>query len=769
MSHLSLHLTTLIVAISTNAAVSDDVIALPGTEPLVTNVDLPTENLKSVDRYLQKMIDASTTSRKQFWSHNFSSRAAYRQSILKNRESLRRRIGAVDERKSPSDIELITTLNSPSVLAETDSIKISAVRWSVFDRVHAEGLLLQPKSEPKTLVVAIPDADWTPEMIAGLDPKAPPKIAFARRLAEAGCMVLVPTLVDRQTKWSGNPRVRMMNQTHREFIYRQAFFMGRHLIGYEVQKVMAAVDYFQNLPNKREWSIGVAGYGEGGLVAFYASAIDDRINSALVSGYFAPRENVHQEPVYRNVYGLLREFGDAEIASLIAPRSLIVESCQVPSAPDPPPSVNGQNFAAYGKLTTPKLSDVEREFDKARIYFQKMNVPNNISLVNSDDGQGQPGTDAALERFLGSLSRNAKLAATGKPIQVKRTPALRMKRQIDQLIDHTQYIVKQSRFQRQKFWKSADQSSLKRWNETTKPYRQLLHDEIIGRLPVVNMPPNARTRMVYDTPKWLGYEVVMDVYDGVTAYGMLLVPKGINPGERRPVVVAQHGRNGTPRVICDPKTDTRAYHSFGARLADRGFVVFAPQNLYLGEENYRTAQRRAFALGMTIFAPMVRQHEQILKWLGSLSFVDKERIGFYGLSYGGKSAMLIPAVVDGYCLSICSGDFNQQVWKHTSIDDGLSFMMTLEHEHTEFDFGQRFNYSEIAGLIAPRPFMVERGHHDGVAPDEWVAFEYARVRRLYVALGIADKTEIEFFDGRHEINAKGSFDFLHKHLKWPKR
>ena len=63
--------------------------------------------------------------------------------------------------------------------------------------------------------------------------------------------------------------------------------------------------------------------------------------------------------------------------------------------------------------------------------------------------------------------------------------------------------------------------------------------------------------------------------------------------------------------------------------------------------------------------------------------------------------------------------------------------------------------------------LVERGHHDGVAPDEWVAYEYAKVRRRYVWLGIGDRTEIEFFDGPHEIHGDGTFRFLHRHLDWP--
>jgi len=67
------------------------------------------------------------------------------------------------------------------------------------------------------------------------------------------------------------------------------------------------------------------------------------------------------------------------------------------------------------------------------------------------------------------------------------------------------------------------------------------------------------------------------------------------------------------------------------------------------------------------------------------------------------------------------------------------------------------------GHLGPRA----RGSDDGVAPDETVAYEYAKVRRLYAKLGIPDRTEIEFFKGPHAIHGKGTFDFLHKHLNWP--
>ena len=75
----------------------------------------------------------------------------------------------------------------------------------------------------------------------------------------------------------------------------------------------------------------------------------------------------------------------------------------------------------------------------------------------------------------------------------------------------------------------------------------------------------------------------------------------------------------------------------------------------------------------------------------------------------------------------------------------------------------------MAALIAPRPFMVERGHFDGVAPDETVAYEFAKVRHLYSArLGLGDRCELEWFVGPHTIHGVGTYDFLHRHLNWPK-
>ncbi|NQT39761.1 MAG: dienelactone hydrolase family protein, partial [Planctomycetes bacterium] len=655
-------------------------------------------------------------------------------------------------------IELAGTTARPAMVGRGDGYKVFAVRWPAFGDVYGEGLLLVPEGKPPVAdMVAIPDADQTPEMICGLAPGVAPESQFARRLAASGCRVLVPVLIDR-----GVTHRKLVN---REFLYRSAFEMGRHLIGYEVQKVLAGVDWFAGQSGDKRPTIGVIGWGEGGMLALYAGALDTRIDAVCTSGYFDSRQNVWQEPIYRNVFGLLGQFGDAELAAMIAPRSLVVEAARGVELVVPPGTGGGP-----GRLVTPDLAVVRGEVERAGQLTKGLDPPARLELVVSGDGTGPFGSVDALRAFLNALSPGAALApSSAEPTPAGELPdaSARQKRQMHQIDRHTQWLLAESPAVRKEFMAKLDTSSAEKYRETIEPYRDTFRDEVIGRFDDPLSAPAVRTRKVHDEPGWTGYEVVLDVMPEVIAYGILLMPKDIKPGEKRPVVVCQHGLEGRPQDIV--AGDHRAYHDFAAKLAERGFITFAPQNLYIFGDRFRTLQRKANPLGKTLFSVIVPQHQQIVDWLQTLPQVDPQRIAFYGLSYGGKTAMRVPPLVTDYCLSICSADFNEWVWKNASTRARHSYVWTGEYEIFEFDLGNTFNYSEMAALIAPRPFMVERGHFDGVAPDETVAYEFAKVRHLYAAkLGLADRCALEWFVGPHTINGRGTFDFLHRHLNWPK-
>ena len=742
--------------------------ALHGTTPLTLEGDLAAQMVEVLDGYVSRTVASSVERRGGLWHRDYSSHNAYTESVEPNRARLRKQIGCLDPRLPIEELTYIATTNASAQIIEDENYTVSRVRWQVFDEVEGEGLLLEPPHNvPITAqIVALPDADWTPEMIAGVTDDLPASAQFARRLAKAGCRVVVPLLINRDDTYSGNPILgAMTNQPHREFIYRMAFELGRHVIGYEVQKVLSLVDWM----SLSDAPISVIGYGEGGLIALYSAAVDTRIQGTAVSGYFQSRQEVWREPIYRNVWGLLHEFGDAEIASLIAPRPLVIEASRGPEVAGPPPVRDGRGGAAPGQLVSPPVHDVEAEFERARDFYQQLDSDNALRLVSPVDGlSGSEETLTALLTGLGVENPHidTHYLLTSSTVDDFDYEA-RQQRQFMQLVNLSQRFLREAASRRQAFfWDKTDTSSLARWEETCTDAKAYFWDEVIGRCPPPDVPANPRTRLIYDEPLWKGYEVVLDVWKDVFAYGILLLPNDLQPGEQRPVVVCQHGLEGRPQDTADPRIES-VYHSYAAQLADRGFITYAPQNPYIGLDAFRVLQRKANPIKWSLFSLIVRQHERTLDWLAEQSFVDAERIGFYGLSYGGKTAMRVPALLERYACSICSADFNEWIVKNATYYSRYSYMFTGEYEMPEFDLGNTFNYGEMAGLIAPRPFMVERGHDDGVAPDEWVAHEFAVVRRLFVQLGIADRTEIEFFDGGHQINSADTFRFLHRHLNWP--
>ena len=747
--------------------------------------DLSERMMKGAHAFVERQIDESIEQRRRHWNYDVSSTEAYAKSIQPNRERFRKMIGVVDERAEPR-MEFFGDTENPALVANAETYQIFQVRWPVLEGVFGEGLLVRPRSEATNRVVYLPDADQTPEQTLGLAPGLTADMQMPLHLALKGVEVLVPALVNRSKLETSDSRLKRSDQTHREWIYRQAFHMGRHIIGYEVQTALAAVDWFASRqePGHR---IAVGGYGEGGLIAMYAGACDTRIDTTYVGGYFGSRQRGWSEPIYRNVFGLLREFGDAEIATLIAPRELRAESSFAPKV---------QNHK--GTNLDPRKADLEREIIRARslsprtkIEFlnggsiraiaegpKKLHSPNG-TITGAANPYGLMST-----RMFPSLGRIDVRKLT-KPIDLRASfdPAARHARIVKGMENHVQNLVRKSEHVRDRFFLFDAQPEFEggRWStnkehpthdpagfiEKSKAFRKKFHEEAMGKFDEPMLPPNSRTRKILENDKWTAYDVVLDVYPELFAWGTLVLPKDLKPGERRPVVVCQHGRQGLPRDAID--AGKTAYNDFAAKLAERGFITFAPHNLYRGEDRYRWLDRKANAVGCTLFSFIIAQHDQILKWLKEQPFVDGDRIAFYGLSYGGETAVRVPSVLENYCLSICSGDFNQWTRKIAATDQPFSFMRTIEWEMPYWNLGHTFDYAEMAYLIFPRPFMVERGHHDRVGRDRWVAHEYAKVRWLYAQFGMAERTEIEFFQGGHSINGQGAFDFLHQHLDWPRR
>lgn len=743
------------------------------SQPLQGEADYSTLMVDGITRFMDRELALSSEKRLSKWTPDFSSKTAYVQSVADNRRRFGQMIGAVDEINSDIEMQYKVTGGNPEKVAENDRFIAYAVQWEVFAGVHGEGLLLQPKGVVKGRIVAIPDADQTPEMLIGTSPGIPKNGQYARILAENGCQVMIPTIVSRKVAGSGSERMgRFTNQPHREWIYRQAYTFGRHIIGYEVQKIIAAVDWMANQNEQSPLKIGVLGWGEGALLGLYSAALDERIDVALVSGYFSDRTKVWEEPIYRNVAGLLTEFGDADIARLILPRTLMIEYATAPEVKGPPDPLPGAPrlgaSAAPGALTIADFKTVEEEVAKAKQRTGPFHT--SLHFIHADEKPLQPLSISSIQAFLEQVQPGAvQLSTSQKELKELRKdfdPVARQLRQVKELETYTQGLIEKSRHVRDDFfWDNMKITDADSWEENKQHYQDYLWDKVIGRISADPVPSNPRSRQIFDKASWTGHEVVLDASEDIIVWGYLLIPKNIKEGEKRPTIVVKHGGGGVPAVVVDKSNKT--YKGLATQLVEQGFVVFAPHFPWKGGDSYRSLQRRANPLSLSVFSVILHQHDKMLDWLTSLSFVDPGRIGMYGLSWGGKVAVRVPALLDRYALSVCSGDFNEWIWKNATTDWPNSYMFVPEYEMFDFNLASTFNYGEMAALIAPRAFMVERGHDDGVGIDEWVAFEYAKVNRLYNKLNIPEKTAIEYFDGGHEINAEGTIKFIKQQFDWP--
>lgn len=117
--------------------------------------------------------------------------------------------------------------------------------------------------------------------------------------------------------------------------------------------------------------------------------------------------------------------------------------------------------------------------------------------------------------------------------------------------------------------------------------------------------------------------------DGQPMHYSLLKPADFDPSRRYPAIVVVYGGPGVQRV-------TRGWQSLNERLfVEAGYLVFRMDNR--GSSNRSTAFKTAIdgRLGVVETADQLRGVE----WLKRQPFVDADRLGVYGWSYGGTMTL----------------------------------------------------------------------------------------------------------------------------------
>jgi len=343
-------------------------------------------------------------------------------------------------------------------------------------------------------------------------------------------------------------------------------------------------------------------------------------------------------------------------------------------------------------------------------------------------------------------------------------------------------LIEEQETRREHRWQ-RDYSSEKAYVASVAPNRERFLSMLGGRH-WERGELNPRVEALFETEHYRCERVFITPFEGVEVDCLVLTPPGDEP---RPAILCQHGLGGCPELACGfcPTHGAPDYNAFGIRMAMEGWVVFAPRMLSgYGREEYseiyvpphdpqrdavlraRTRiYRKAMQMGMRLFGTEMFVLSRFVDYIETLPSVIPDRIGLYGLSQGGQTALMFPAVEQRIKATVCSAYFNWRMKKQVVPDPRgryVSYIDTTEEEKFFYGHLLEFSDSDVVSLIAPRAFMAEVGKLDRAVYWEYALEEFAKAKEHYARLGIADKCEVCVHEGGHECRCIESFEFLRK-------
>ena len=277
-------------------------------------------------------------------------------------------------------------------------------------------------------------------------------------------------------------------------------------------------------------------------------------------------------------------------------------------------------------------------------------------------------------------------------------------------------------------------------------------------------------------------KVLYDSEAYATVPAWLLVPKDLQPGERRPAILCAHGhgRGKDDAAGVLPAADTpdfarvRAHverTDYARQLVRRGYVCLVPDWRGFGERQAPAAWLRSYNdacdllylgygyLGFQLLALDLWDAMRGIDLLQSLPYVKTERIGMVGLSFGGTMTTFLTALDERITCAVISGYLS-------TIHDALGHRGRVNTCGSQFlpgllTFG---DIATVASLIAPRPCLVEIGEADRsfIASDAQRA--YADVARVYTVLEADDRLAVDLHPGGHEFSGRKALDWFARWL-----
>ena len=285
--------------------------------------------------------------------------------------------------------------------------------------------------------------------------------------------------------------------------------------------------------------------------------------------------------------------------------------------------------------------------------------------------------------------------------------------------------------------------------------------ELIGPSPP-RCPLNPTVLSAVDCGVYVRQTVEYAVEEAERIKSLLLLPK--STGGTAPAVIAHHQHAGQfdlgkSEVVGLAGDADQAY---GAELAERGYVVIAPDALGFEERNWSAiagqAEYRELASrlvrGQTLLGKVLHDVRIALDYLATRPEVDPSRIGFIGHSYGGRMAIWASAFDERIRASVSNcGCVNYR--NSLTRDAGIQMAFCVPGILTLGDL------EDVLRLVAPRALLIQAAEGDKWSQGGQAMFDHAR------SAFPEGQLEVKIWPGGHRFSRnmrETAYAFLNRHL-----
>ncbi len=252
--------------------------------------------------------------------------------------------------------------------------------------------------------------------------------------------------------------------------------------------------------------------------------------------------------------------------------------------------------------------------------------------------------------------------------------------------------------------------------------------------------PKVKKHFVIKEADYHIYRLQIEIFPEFWYYGLFFVKED---GKKRPLVISQHGGQGTPE-LCSTiyEEGSSNYNDMTRRIMEYDVNVFVPQMLLWEMPKYGAAYDRHLIdnqlkrLGGCITALELFCLMRSIDYLSGLSENDIHKMGMVGLSYGGMFTLHMAALDVRLKTAVSCSYFCDRFYENWN-------------DWTYYGSAYHFLDAETAMLVHPRKIHLAMGDTDQLFSAEKSQQEFEKVSDAYEdELSWIDLT---IFEGEHEF------------------